>query len=168
MLLAEELRALKEHSASKTYFATEEGHDMLLLALDEARRTRSTEKKELYARILKGAVLDFERREYSPEEYLHLIADLTEKEVRVARSIYKSRPAPDEQSWNAWTEEACEELGVDQSDLGMALGRICSTGLIENVFAFESGQGSFAIPSGPVYRVTSAFEKLMGFLELGT
>ncbi len=60
-LLAEHLAALKDQAVRKDYFQTPEGFDLLIKALDEARRTRSKEKRDLYARILKGAIVDFEQ-----------------------------------------------------------------------------------------------------------
>lgn len=163
-LLAERFVDLEGLALRKDYFETPEGIDMLVKALDESRKTRSRKKREMYARILKGAILDFERREYSSEEYLHLVADLTEKELRVARLIYRDRPEPDEQSWSAWKGKACEELDVDESDIGMALGRIGSLGLIENVNSYLSEGDGVAILDRPVYKIAPAFEKLMRFL----
>lgn len=66
---------------------------MLVKALDEARKTRSKEKRDLYATILKGAIVDFEQKKYSAEEYLHLMSGLTPQELRVARSLYEA-PRP--------------------------------------------------------------------------
>ena len=62
-LLAEQLKTLEGRAVRRDYFETGEGHDMLFKVCDEARRTRSRLKKELYARILKGAILDFENKE---------------------------------------------------------------------------------------------------------
>ena len=53
-LLAEHLAALEEQAVKKDYFQTPEGFDLLIKALDEFRRTRSKEKRDLYARILRG------------------------------------------------------------------------------------------------------------------
>ncbi len=89
-LLAEHLATLEEQAVRKDYFKTPEGIDLLIKALDEARRTRSKEKRDLYARILKGAIVDFGQGRYSAEEYLYLISDLTLKELRVARSLYQA------------------------------------------------------------------------------
>lgn len=50
--MAEELKTLEGQVVKKGYFGTPEGYDLLIKALDEARKTRSKEKKELYARIL--------------------------------------------------------------------------------------------------------------------
>jgi hypothetical protein len=90
--LAQHLETIEDQVVRKDYFETPEGFDLFVKALDEARKTRSKEKRDLYARILRGAIIDFERGNYSPEEYLYLISDLTVQEVRVARSIYESRP----------------------------------------------------------------------------
>ena len=91
-LLAEHLAALEEQAVRKDYFQTPEGFDLLIKALDESRRTRSKEKRDLYARILRGAIVDFEHGGYSAEEYLRLSCDLTLKELRVARLLYETRP----------------------------------------------------------------------------
>ena len=81
-LLAEHLAALEEQAVRKDYFQTREGFDLLIKALGESRRTRNKEKRDLYARILRGAIVDFEQGRYSAEEYLYLISDLTFKELR--------------------------------------------------------------------------------------
>jgi hypothetical protein len=62
---------------------------LLIKALNESRRTRSDEKSELIARLLAAATsTDAGRGEYSPEDYLNIVADLTEKELEIARTIY--------------------------------------------------------------------------------
>jgi len=91
-LLAEHLAALEEQAVRKDFFQTPEGFDLLIKALDESRRTRSKEKRDLYARILRGAIVDFEQGRYSAEEYLYLISDLTLQELRVVRLLYETRP----------------------------------------------------------------------------
>jgi len=71
-LLAEHLASLEEQAVRKDYFQTPEGFDLLIKALDEAHKTRSKEKRDLYARILRGAIVDFEQNKYSAEEYFYL------------------------------------------------------------------------------------------------
>lgn len=76
-----ELKALGQ-AIRKGYFGTPEGYDLLIKALDESHKTSSKEKRELNARILRGAIIDFEQKKYAAEEYLHLISDLTLQELR--------------------------------------------------------------------------------------
>ena len=58
-VLAQHLANLEEATVRKDYLQTPAGFDLLVKALDEARKTRSKEKRDLYARILKGAIIDF-------------------------------------------------------------------------------------------------------------
>jgi hypothetical protein len=177
VLLAHSLESLEARAVRKDYFETDEGFDLLLKAVEAARRTRSRDKREYYARILRGAVLDSERREYSPEEYLQLVADLTPRELMVARSLYRDRPEkefeaqPGGDAWTIWQGKVCGEVGLDVADLQLALGRLRSSGLLEEVTVGEDKTQGFdyliALEPGeiPSYRVSPAFEKLMRFLE---
>lgn len=65
--LSEHLASVDEQSIRRDYFETPEGIDLLIKAMDESCRTRSDEKRDLIARILRGA-LTKEKGEYSPEE----------------------------------------------------------------------------------------------------
>ncbi len=132
-LLAEHLAMLEEQAVRKDYFQTPEGFDLLIKALDEARKTRSKEKKDLYARILRGAIVDLEQGRYSAEEYLYLISDLTIKELRVARLLYATRPESEVDHWEEWKKEVCSDLNIDRDNLSMILARIEASGLIEQV-----------------------------------
>ena len=170
VLLLQQLKTLEGQVVKRDYFETGEGRDMLIKALDEARRTRSRLKKELYAQILKGAILDFEQREYSSEEYLHLISDLTEQEIKVAFSAYEERLPPDESEvWKSWAQKVCSQLGMDIADLRFALGRIASSGLLGRVFWYGSAHGVYATQPDEdevgMYRITPGFRKLMRFME---
>jgi hypothetical protein len=175
-LLLEQLKTLEGRVVRRDFFETEEGRDMLIKALDEARRTRSRLKKELYARILKGAILDFEKREYSSEEYLYLIADLTEQEIRVALSVYKEHPPLDsgpetmEVAWKTWAKEVGAQVGMDMADLRFALDRTVSSGLLDRMHAYESEEGRLFVVTTRdedevgYYRVTTGFKKLINFM----
>jgi hypothetical protein len=171
-LLAEHIATLEGQAVRKNYFQTPEGFDLLVKALDEARKTRSKEKRDLYARILRGAIVDFEQKKYSAEEYLYLISDLTLQELRVARSLYEApRSTLREEAWESWRNKVCYETGVDEADLSMILSRISSFGLIEPVLTWENDEGALFVnivnPGDTgYYRTTPSFEKLMKFLEL--
>jgi hypothetical protein len=167
-LLAQHLATLEQLTVRKDYFLTPEGFDLLIKALDEARKTRSKEKRDLYARILKGAIIDFEQKEYSTEEYLYLISDLTPQEIKVARSLYKAPSPLLGDDWESWKNKLCHEHRLDEADLSMILNKISSFGLIEPVLARVDGDYlvHFVSPSEASYKAAPSFEKLMKFLEL--
>jgi hypothetical protein len=56
--LAEQLADIDEQSIRRGYFETPEGFDLLIKAMDESRRTRSDDKRDFIARILRGALTD--------------------------------------------------------------------------------------------------------------
>ena len=167
-LLAEHLAALKEQAVRKDYFQTPEGFDLLIKALNESRRTRSKEKRDLYARILRGAIVDFEQGRYSAEEYLYLISDLTLKELRVARLLYETRPGSENGYWEEWKNEVCGDLNIDRDDLSMVLARIEASGLTERVIGTKGSKRYIGStnPGMGYYKVTPGFKKLMNFVEL--
>jgi hypothetical protein len=174
LLLGKHLEAIDEQAIKKDYFETPEGFDLLIKALDESGRTRSEEKRDLIARVLTGAASSPENSNYSPEDYLYLISDLTIQELRVARLIYKQRPDTNEESWNAWEAEACATLGIDRTDLHMALARLGSTGLLVLVTSGDAEEEGTMWVSAPEYGksgyyiATATFDKVMEFLRLET
>ena len=91
-MLAEELKALEGQAVRKDYFGIPEGYDLLLKALGEARKTRSREKRELYAHIRRGATTHFEQKRYSTQEYSLL--DLQFNASRIKGSTHAIRNAP--------------------------------------------------------------------------
>jgi hypothetical protein len=167
--LLQHWESLEKEAVRSEYFETEEWYDLFYRALEEALKTRSEDKRDLIARILAAASTDFEQSEYSPEEYLNLVATLTVKELEVARTIYKLQKGRDqseletEEQWQTWVthrDNIVGEHGVDPDDLPFILDRIASTGLIQLVYVLFPGS------PGRTYWVAPAFEKLMRFLEL--
>jgi hypothetical protein len=172
LLLGKHLEVLDKDAIKKDYFETDEGFDLLIKALDESRKTRSEEKRDLIARILAGAAsTDSETGEYSPEEYLNPVATLTVKELAVARTIYRLQKGqdyreldPDDRgkSWAKSREKIVEEHALNVNELPLLLDRIASTGLIELVYLLTPGSPA------RTYWVSPAFHKLMEFLRLET
>ncbi len=170
--LAEHLEAVDEQAIKKDYFETQEGFDLLISALDESRKTRSHEKRDLIARILTGAALtESEHGEFSPEEYLNTVATLSVKELAVARTIYRLqkgqnyRVSESDKRWETWLshrDEIVRELALDINDLPLILDRIASTGLIELVYVLFPGSPA------RTFWVSPTFDKLMEFLRLET
>jgi hypothetical protein len=169
--LSEHLAEVDEQTIKQDYFGTPEGFDLLIKAMDESRRTRSDVKRDLIARILTGAVLDYERGEYSPEEYLYLISDLTERELMVASSLYKARPTW-ESSFKRWASKTSKELGLGTSALEMILARLEARGLVSkselaafDVSGYSPENWKYA-PTKSIITISPMFRKLMDFLEL--
>lgn len=167
----EHLKNLDGRTIDKDYFDTDEGIDLLIKAVEQSTKTRSEEKRDLIARVLRGAVIDYKQDTYSPEEYLYLISDLTVQELRVARSIHEVRPKTRKESWYEWEERVCNTVGIDKANLHMMVRRLGSTGLLQPITAgYEESKGiAMYVPEygeGGYYMVTEAFDKLMRFLQL--
>jgi hypothetical protein len=149
---------------------------MLFKALDEARKTRSSLKKEIFAKILKGAILGFENREFSSEEYLYIISDLTEQEIVVALALYTEQPPlnfktwqEEDEAWAAWAEKVSDLVKVDIADLRFAMGRLASAGLIDRVYSYEDEVDLHVYPWSEsavgIYQVAPGFKKLVRLIE---
>jgi len=123
------------------------------------------------ARILAGATsTDAERGNFSPEEYLNLISDLTVQKLMVARLLYAKRPEPEDEPWKQWEVRACAEMGIDRADLHMVLSRLGTTGLLQQVSGGTDDDGTWLAfkkyGESSYYMVTEAFDRLIEFLSL--
>jgi hypothetical protein len=137
----EHLNNLDERTINQDYFDAPEGIDVLMKATEQSTRTRSEEKRELIARILAGATsTDAGRGEYSPEEYLNIVADLTDKELEIARTIYTLQrnisPTELEPKNKAGTWSKCVEAIAEKHDIGasvfpLLLNRLYAAGLLD-------------------------------------
>jgi hypothetical protein len=169
--LSKRLDTIETQAIEPEFFDSEYWHDLFRKAFEEALKPRSNDKIEYYVRILKGAAVDSLRGDYSAEEYLYLISDLTIQEVRLARLLYESRPPNEEGAWKDWQEDACNRIGIDTRDLQLTLGRLYSSGLLQHIMAGSDEDGNYTqLPENAdeigYYVVTPAFEKLIDFLEL--
>jgi exonuclease VII large subunit len=171
--LKEHLDALREQGVTEekfnNFFDSEEWFDLFREALAQALRTRSRDRREYCARILKGAIADSEQKKYSPEEYLTIMADLSDLELRVAGSLYRlqqnhnHKELKSEERWEAWKpmrEEVVREQQVDDNDLSITLERLASRGVVERSYAL--------VPSTPLlsYWVSPAFDRFMEFIGI--
>ncbi len=171
--LAEHVAMVDKQAIRSDYFETPEGFDLLIKAMDESRKTRSDEKRDLIARILRGALIDG-KGEYSAEEYLNLISDLTPQELIVLRSAYRERPGSG-MSFRLWCLSACAGASFDRRDLFMTLSRLEAHGLIQVV---EKAPGTRRSGGRTIVRehkgldrierifVSPPFQKLMRFLGM--
>lgn len=170
--LSEEIKVFGEQTITKDYFETPEGFDEFIKALETSSRTRSEEKRTLVARILAGAAsADADRGEYSPEEYLNIVADLTDKELAIARTIYtlQQEITPTEldssnksETWRLCKESIIEQHDIEVSSLTLLLNRLHSVGLLDLFYVTAPGSPV------PTYWVSPAFRNLMRFLRLET
>lgn len=174
---SEHLSNLDEQAIRRDYFDTPEGMDLLIKATEASSKTRSDEKRDLIARILRGAASSQPPGSRSSEEYLNLVSDLTVQDLQVAHAIYRDRPNfEDSETWNRWEYMVGTEIGMDTEDLWLALRRLESAGLLRQIIGYKTKDGSLQImgasvesgDEGTVYMITSTFEKLMRFLDLDT
>ena len=170
LLCAAVNNSLDEQTIKQDYFDTVEGIDLLVKAAEQSTRTRSEEKRDLIARTLCGATIDSKETKYSPEEYLHLISDLTVLELTVARSLYENPPSATPSEWNKWEEKVHDTIGIDEPDLHITLNKLNTTGLLQHVFSGENEAGLWIeqpkYGESGFYRITQMFDKLMNFLQL--
>ena len=150
--LKEQLDALQEQGITEEklnrFFNSEEWWDLFREALAQASRTRSRDRRAYCARILRGAIADSDRKEYAPEEYLSLMADLTDLELRVAGSLYRLQRNQDHKEkdsgerWEAWQPiraEVGKQQQVDDNDLSIALERLAARGVVERSYTLFAG-----------------------------
>lgn len=169
-LLAEHLEAIEAEAIRKDYFETPEGFDLLIKALDSSRRTRSEHKRDLIARILAGATsTDSEQGNYSPEEYVNLVASLTVKELEAARTIYdlQQNLIAEEldadnrlEIWRMCAERLKESHGIDSGDFPILVNRLHNVGLLDLYYVLTPGSPT------PTYWTSTTFKRLMKFLAL--
>lgn len=164
-----EMSRAREETVDKKYLDSEEWFDLILRGIEAATKTRDRGKIHLYAKVLKGAVTVQNREEFSPEEYLVILAELTPKEIEVARAIYRQqsdRPQDDENGLKWARRKGWEQLSeqcpsVPKEDLPFVLLRLQRSGLIREI---PSGYWGY---KGGVYVITEAFRKLMRYLGEG-
>jgi hypothetical protein len=154
--LIDDMQALMEtvgdSALDREYLKSEEFFDLVMRAYEATSKTRDEEKRRLYARILTGSTIRYKREGHSPEEYLGLIADLTPRELSVARALHRDwLPGPEEYNrlkhldrerveddWRAWQERVRAEVGIDAADLLLILNRLRSTGVVTEHFGTVS------------------------------
>lgn len=162
----ERMEQLEKETIDKEFLKSEEFIDLVLKAFESAIKTRDDEKIRLYARVLtESTVQDKREKGYFPEEYLNLLADLSPKQLKVARSLYMEKPQIKGEEWQQWATQVCNDIGIDQRDLPVMLSRLESSGLLERVTS-DGTWGALMNPIEPRYKITSSFGRLMEFLEL--
>jgi hypothetical protein len=171
--MQERMETVADSTLDKEYLESDEFFDLVIKALDATIRTRDERKRRPYARILTESTIRSKREGHSPEEYLDLIADLTPRELYVARMLYTDWPGEGDENrerddlneaWRDWQDKVRAEVGIDGADLQLILGRLRSSGLVtESIATLPIGGGP--IVDLPQYWVSPPFEKLMRFLE---
>ena len=164
--LQTDMGTLNENMIDRTFIESEEWFDLVVKTLESAARTRDSEKIRLYSRILRNSVIRRKRETYSPEEYLTILAELTPREVELAKAIYAQQSDNPKENENelqwatrkGWGNLAAES-GLDEKDVIFLLKRLERTGLIREVTGFYLGY------EGGKYVITEAFRKLMDYLE---
>jgi hypothetical protein len=167
--LSIEMGGVREEVVDRKYLESEEWFDLILRGIGAATKTRDQEKIRLYAKILKGAVTAQNREEFAPEEYLVVLAELTPKEIEVARAIYEQqsgRPQDSESElqWakrKGWEKLSGQCLSVPKEDLPFVLLHLQRSGLIREI------TGAYLGYTGGVYVITETFRKLMRYLSEG-
>lgn len=169
--LTEKLERVEDAAVNKDFLESDAFYDLLLSAVETAGRTRDRTKHERVAQVLRGAIVQGDPEDGSPEEHLAVISGLTPLELSVAREIYDLARNEDEgisdegaeSPWLAWVSEMCNRLHIERADLQAALGRLRSAGLlVESIGSVRITASPSDIPQ---YVVSDYFTRLMTFLE---
>jgi hypothetical protein len=141
--------------------------DVLKEELEATVRTRNTAKIELYTKVLSGAIKTHDRSEFSPEDYLATLIELTPREIEVLLAIYQQQgndePREDENilkfAWRKGWKTLHRKLpSLSEEDLPFIFLRIQRSGLIREV------TGAFLGYQGGTYVITPALRKMMRYL----
>jgi hypothetical protein len=154
-------------SGLQTYVQSEPYLDLMIKAVETTARTRHDEKIRLYARVLSNALLLQDLEDPSPEEYLDVLAELSPRELAVAKALYdQQKEGPTDRegvpSWIwrvGWPQgfEACASL--PPTDWPFLLSRLQARGLIREVAEVLPSQPD------PRYLITPTFRTLMEYLN---
>jgi hypothetical protein len=180
----QEMQAIPTTFVDKQYVESEEFFDLVFQAWESTKRTRHDEKIRLYAKLLVGAIPLQSREQDSPEDYLTVLAELSLKELQVARALYKQQreaPAPDEnelqwlsrigavnladkgENYNngcgQWKKLLIECPLVADEDMEFVLLRLQRSGLVNEV------SGAYWDYVGGAYVINNTLRKLMHYLE---
>lgn len=164
----EEMSDIEARFVNKVYFETEEGIDLLVEAIERAKKTRNANKIQLYAKILRGATtIGPGEMSPRPEEYIAVLSELSPRELAVAKIIfeyqrdeYLGEDGINELQWasQTWGEIRREAQSVVGMELDFILQRISGVGLIREI------TGGFLDYTGGTFVVTKTFRALMCFV----
>ncbi|PIF34537.1 hypothetical protein CLU81_5192 [Flavobacterium sp. 9] len=169
--LSHQIEQLDTSKINYDFFEKEEFYDLIIKAFNSASRTRQSEKLQLYAKIVKGALIEgAEYEEDDPELYLKIIEELSVKELRVAKFLYEIKTLNSTE-----LEEVSKRNGenlnndaallsnlypeFDEDDLISVFVRLERTGLIKEMV------GNYFGYAGGLYDITPLFKKLLNFIE---
>lgn len=164
--LKEEMSEVRSDMLDRVFLETDEWADLVIKAVDAATKSRDKAKIRLYARILRSAATFQDRGAFSPEEYLDALAELTPREVVVARAIYgRQQDVPSsEQDLFKWAKDrGWDRLpqdcpSVPEEDLPFILIRLERSGLIKEI------TGMYWDYQGGMYIITNAFRQLVQYI----
>lgn len=164
-------RLLEEEKLDDSYVGSEEHMDLLHEVFAAAAKSRDEERLRWYAQLLVGVASSEEREEYDAEEYVHVLADLTPKQVKVASTIWEQqkdfdqadleRNPPPSGIRDEWKRENSRSLIPEhfEPDLSLIFRRLQAAGLIEVIFPDQAHYVA-GVP-----RITRQFRRMMDFIE---
>lgn len=178
--LREQVEELQEQGVTEDrierFFNSEEGFDLFRRCLAGSQETANSDRRDYYARILGGAVLDAEQRQYSPEHYLNLLSSLSDLELKAAGTLHglqgdrrreETDGSEELSAYDSLRAEVSRELEVGEDELDLIFARLASAGLLERhspPLRPSGGVGRERV----VYRTSYMLGKLMKFLGISS
>ena len=159
-ILENEINQLKDNVVDYDYINSEDFYDILIKSIDATVKTRYREKISYYAKILTTSIPIQDRYNFSPEDYLNILIELTPREFEVARTLYmkENEVTTIKEGIIDGFEKVAEICPfVPAEDINFILIRLMRVGLL----CPTSGWGG-----GVQYYITDVFRNIMQYLEI--
>jgi hypothetical protein len=164
--LKNDVKKVKEEVIDREYLETEEFFDLIRKIMEATIKTRDNEKIQLYSRILCNAMLKDSAAKNLAEDYLSVLAELSLRELHLAKVIYRMQYNKIKQKNNelqmavkAGWNDLPNKAKILANELDFLLKRLERTGLIKEI------TGGYTNYSGGVYIITPTFVSLMNYLK---
>jgi hypothetical protein len=167
--LRKEIQSIDEKIIDLEYVNSEDFYDLLMKLSESSIKTKSNEKKKLYARILKNSCIISEIKT-NPEYFIDIITEISLEEFLVAKKLFELKNSGDYDKLindhydgkNMMTTSdvlALTDITIDKDDIDFILLRLQKVGLIKEL------TGSYMGNTGGSYNLTKTFTKIMAILN---
>ncbi len=167
--LNKEIQSIDEKIIDLEYVNSEEFYDLLMKLSESSIKTRSSEKKKLYAQILKNSCINSDIK-MNPEYFIDIITELSIEEFLVGKKLFELKNSGDytkliqdnydgKNMMKTSDVLALTDVIIDKEDLDFILLRLQKVGLIKEV------TGSYMGNTGGSYELTKTFAKIMTILK---
>ena len=167
--LSKEIQSIDEKIIDLEYVNSEDFYDLLMKLSESSIKTRSNEKKKLYAKILKNSCTISEIKT-NPEYFIDIITEISLEEFLVGKKLFELKNSGDytklihehydgKNMMKTRDVLALTDITIDKDDLDFILLRLQKVGLIKELTGSNMGY------TGGSYELTKTFAKVMAILN---